>query len=360
MSDRPFLMALTAVPGIGPVRTRLLLAAFGSAESAWRASAVALGAAGLDEKVAAALVALRATLEPASLPERLARAGTRAVAWDDDEYPARLAELSGSPPVLYVRGTLTDADARAVAIVGTRRASHYGREVAHRFATDLVAAGVTVVSGLALGVDAAAHAAALAAGGRTLAVLGCGPDIIYPPSHRRLAEQIIEQGALISEYFPGTKPDAVNFPARNRWIAGLSLGVLVVEAPARSGALITAELAGELGRDVFAVPGSILSGSSDGCHMLLRDGATLVTTAAELLDDLNLARHELLAEARRLPLGDNDTETALLALLSAEPVHVDDLGRASGLPVSTLNATLTIMELKGLVRQATRMSYVLG
>jgi DNA processing protein len=353
-------MALTAVPGIGPVRTRRLLAAFGSAEDAWRASAADLAAAGLEDKVAAALVALRKTLDPASLPERLARADTRAVAWDDDDYPARLAELPDSPPVLYVRGTLVDADARAVAIVGTRRASHYGREVARRFATELVAAGVTVVSGLALGVDAVAHDAALAAGGRTLAVLGCGPDIIYPSSHRHLASRIVEQGALVSEYFPGTKPDAVNFPARNRWIAGLSLGVLVVEAPARSGALITAGLAGDLGRDVFAVPGSVLTGSSDGCHALLRDGATLVTTAAELLDDLNLARHEARAEARRLPLGDNDAENALLALLSAEPVHVDDLGRASGLPVSTLNATLAIMELKGLVRQAARMSYVLG
>jgi DNA processing protein len=358
--DRYYLIALTSVPGIGPIRTRRLLSAFGSAEAAWRAPLAALCAAGLDERLAAALVALRRTLDPEMLPARLERARTRALVPADAEYPARLAELPYAPPVLFVRGGLTAADARAVAVVGTRRATNYGREVTRRLTADLVAAGVTIVSGLARGIDAVAHQTALAARGRTLAVLGCGTDVVYPPEHRHLAEQIVEQGALISEYPPGTAPDGPNFPARNRFIAALALGVLVVEAPARSGALLTANFAADQGRQVFAVPGSILGGSAEGCHALIREGATLVTSAAELLADLNLAQQELRAEARRLPLGDDETENALLRLLSAEPAHADELSRASGLPISTVNATLTIMELKGLVRQAAPMSYTLA
>jgi DNA processing protein len=358
--DRHYLIALSAVPGVGPVRIRRLIQYFGSPEAAWRASLSHLLAAGLEEKIAGSLATLRGALDPESLPGRLERAGVRALVPTDEEYPARLHELRDAPAVLYVRGALTPADERAVAIVGTRKATSYGREVTRRFAAELAAVGVTVVSGLARGIDAAAHQATLNAGGRTIAVLGSGLDIIYPSEHRQLAEQICEQGALVSEYPPGIKPEAQFFPARNRWIAGLALGVLVVEAPARSGALITAGLAGDLGRDVFAVPGSVLGGSAEGCHALIRDGATLVTCAAELLEDLNLAQRELQAIARRLPLGDNEAENALIRLLTAEPTHIDDLSRTSGLPISTLNATLTIMELKGLVRLAAPMSYVLA
>lgn len=360
MDERHYLIALSAVPGIGPVRTRRLLAAFGGPAAAWRASLLALRAAGLEEKIAHGLVALRQTLDPESLPRRLERAGTRALVPDDPEFPARLNEIRYAPLILYVRGELTPADDRAVAVVGTRRATTYGREVTRRLTAGLAEAGLTVVSGLARGIDAAAHQAALQAGGRTLAVLGCGPDVIYPAEHRQLAADIVERGALISEYPPGTAPEATNFPARNRLISGLTLGVVVAEAPARSGALITAGFAAEQGRDVFAVPGSVLAGHADGCHALIRDGATLVTGAADVLEALNLAHHDTRTVARQLALGDTDAERAIIAVLSTEPVHVDDLGRQSGLPVPTLNATLLLMELKGLVRQAAPMSYVLA
>jgi DNA processing protein len=358
--DRHYLIALSAVPGVGPVRVRRLVRHFGSPEAAWRAAPAELIAAGLEGKIVASLAALRATLDPESLPDRLARADIRALVPTDEEYPARLHDLRDAPAVLYVRGVLTPADERAVAIVGTRRATSYGREVTRRIAADLAAAGVTVVSGLARGIDAAAHQATLDAGGRTIAVLGSGLDIIYPSEHRQLAERIREQGALVSEYPPGVKPEAQFFPARNRFISALALGVLVVEAPARSGALITAGFAADQGRDVFAVPGSVLGSSAEGCHALIRDGATLVTNAADLLADLNLAQRELQAVARRLPLGDNEAENALIRLLTAEPMHVDDLSRTTGLPISTLNATLMLLELKGLVRLAAPMSYVLA
>jgi DNA processing protein len=358
--DRHYLIALSAVPNLGPVRMRRLLSFFGTPEAAWSASATALRAAGLEEKIAGALVDLRRSLDPATLLDRLERTGTRALVQGDAEFPARLVDLPSAPLILYARGTLLPADEQAVAIVGTRRATTYGREVTRRIAADLAAAGVTVVSGLARGIDAAAHQATLSAGGRTIAVLGCGLDITYPPEHGLLAEQIAASGALISEYPPGTPPDAPHFPARNRLISGLSLGVLVIEAPAKSGALITVGFALDQGREVFAVPGSVLAGTSDGCHALIRDGALLVTSAAEVLEALNLVRREAQAAVRQLPLGDNEAERTLIQLLSSEPIHVDDLGRASQLPISTLNATLTIMELKGLVRQAGTMSYVLA
>lgn len=360
MNDRHYLIALSMVPGIGPMRMRRLLAAFGAPAAAWAATLPALRGAGLEEKQAGALVALRRTLDPEALPARLEAARTRALVPGDAEFPPALTDLPGMPLILYVRGALTSADEQAVAVVGTRRATTYGREVTRRLTADLVAAGVTVVSGLARGIDAVAHQAALAAGGRTLAVLGSGPDVIYPAEHRRLADEIAESGALVTEYPPGTPPDAPNFPARNRLISALALGVVIVEAPARSGALITADFAAEQGRDVFAVPGSILGGGSDGAHALIRDGATLVTGAADVLEALNLDRREAQASLRQLPLGDNDTERALIGLLSADPAHIDDLRRASGLPMPTLNAALTIMELKGLVRQAIPMGYVLA
>ena len=360
MPDRHYLIALSAVPGIGPVRMRRLLATLGTAEAIWRAPAQVLRATGLEERLITSLQKTRATLDPESLPARLERARTRAIVPEDAEFPAALIALPHMPLILYVRGEITPADARAVAIVGTRRATSYGREVTRRVTSDLVAAGVTIVSGMARGVDAVAHQTSLEAGGRTLAVLGCGPDIIYPSEHRQLAERIAERGALVSEYPPGTPPDAPNFPARNRLISALALGVVITEAGARSGALITAGFAADQGREVFAVPGNVLTGHADGCHALLRDGASLATSASDILEALDLARREERAAARQLPLGDNDTERQVIGLLSAEPTHIDDLGRASQLPISTLNATLTIMELKGLVRQAGAMSYVLA
>jgi DNA processing protein len=244
-----------------------------------------------------------------------------------------------------------------VAVVGTRRASTYGREVTRRLVSVLAQSGVTIVSGLARGIDAVAHQTALEAGGRTIAVLGCGIDLVYPPEHRELARRIAAQGALVSEYPLGTQPEPGNFPPRNRIISGLSLGVVITEAGRDSGALITADYAAEQGRDVFAVPGSILSAGCAGTNRLIQDGAKPVLDAADILQELNLTMVAEQKEARQA-LPTTETEALILAHLSAEPVHVDDLTRAVGLPVAQVTSTLALMELKGMVRQVGGMKYV--
>jgi DNA processing protein len=252
----PYWISLSRVAGIGPARMRLLLDYFGSAESAWNATVGDLFASGLDAKSTEALLAARRTSTPDVEIERLESIGASVLTWESEVYPERLREVADAPPVLYVLGEITAADAWAVAVVGTRRATSYGREVAARLSSGLAEAGVSVVSGLAKGVDTVAHNAALDAGGRTIAVLGSGIDVIYPAENRNLARRIVEEGrgGVVSDYPPGTQPDAMNFPPRNRIIAGLSLGVLVVEAGEKSGALITATFALDQGREVFAVP----------------------------------------------------------------------------------------------------------
>jgi len=246
-----------------------------------------------------------------------------------------------------------------VAVVGTRRASAYGREVTRRLVSDLARSGITIVSGLARGIDGVAHRTALEAGGRTIAVLGCGVDLVYPPEHLDLARRIVEHGALVSEYPLGTPPEAGNFPPRNRIISGLSLGVLITEAGRGSGAIITADYAAEQGRDIFAVPGSILSATSGGTNRLIQDGAKVVLETADILRELNLTMVAEQSQARQL-LPTTEIEALILACLSAEPTHVDEVGQASGLPIAQVTSTLALMELKGLVRQAGGMKYVVA
>ena len=230
--------------------------------------------------------------------------------------------------------------------------------MAQKLSGELAAKGVTIVSGLARGIDAEAHRAALAGGGRTIAVLGSGLDVMYPREHAGLARQIAQQGAVMSDYPLGTKPDAVHFPARNRIVAGLSLGTIVIEAGDTSGALITARMAGEQGRDVFAIPGSIFSKQSLGVHRLIQDGAKLVAGVQDILDELNLGlvAHQL--EMPAAPALADPVEAALLAALTSEPVHIDEIARSAQLPVAQVSSTLTLMELKGLVRQVGALSYV--
>lgn len=352
-------VAFNLTPGIGPMRQRALLEHFGSLERAWHASVEELRQAGLDRRSLESLVRTRQSISLQQEMARIAQVGAEVLTWEDPRYPANLRQIPDAPPLLYVLGSVLPQDEWAVAIVGTRRATLYGKEVTRRLAYGLARNGITVVSGLAHGIDAVAHRAALDAGGRTIAVLGSGVDFIYPAEHRPLAQQIQEHGALLSEYPLGTKPEAQNFPPRNRIISGLSLGVVIAEAGAHSGALITADYAAEQGRDVFAVPGNILNATSAGCNQLIRDGARPVLEVEDILEELNLRQAVEQAEARAV-LPSNPTEARLMALLSEEPQHVDELGRESGLPIAVVTSTLALMELKGMVRQVGGMHYVLA
>ena len=356
-SDRSYWVALSFVRGIGAIRFQRLLDFFGTARDAWLATESDLQQAGLPSQVCQNLLVLRKSLDVGATWDKIAAQGIQVVTWADDTYPERLHTIDAAPPVLYMRGELSSTDAWAVAIVGTRRATRYGRQVADELAAALAAQGITVVSDLARGVDGVAHRAALRAGGRTLAVLGSGVDKIYPPEHRHLADEIRAHGAILSDYAPGTPPDAVNFPPRNRIIAGLSLATVVVEAGESSGALITARFALEQGREVFAVPGSIYAPLSVGPNRLIRDGARPLLSVDDLLDALNVSRVAQYRQAR-LALPDDPVEAQLLSLLENESLHVDELSVQANLPVSEVSAALTMMELKGLVRQVGSMHYV--
>ncbi len=354
---RRFWVGFNLVKGIGAVRFRALLDTFGDLEAAWNAPEGALQSAGLGPKIVENLLRIRSQVDLDQVWARIQKDGIRVVTWEDEAYPRRLNEIDQPPPVLYVLGELKPEDEWAVAIVGTRRITSYGRQITEEIAGYLAGNGVTVVSGLARGVDAAAHQAALNAGGRTLAVLGSGVDRIYPPEHRMLAELIRAHGAVLSDYAPGTHPDAANFPPRNRIISGLSMAVVVVEAGETSGALITASFAVEQGRDVFAVPGNIQAPQSKGANRLIQQGASPLLRPQDILDALNLTQIEQKRTARKVIPADVD-EAQILNALGAEPTHVDEIRARSGLPIEKVSATLTMLELKGLVRQIGHMNYV--
>jgi DNA processing protein len=345
------------VRGIGPARLRALLDAFGSIDAAWNAAAGALRDVGLDRRSVENLLEVRGKVDLAAELGRVQKAGISLLTWDDLRYPARLKAINDPPPLLYLRGELKPEDDYGVAVVGTRSISNYGREAARILAGDLAKAGITVISGLARGIDAVAHRAALDAGGRSIAVLGSGVDVIYPWENKKLAMDLIGNGALISEYPLGTQPEASNFPPRNRIVSGLSRGVVVVEAGEISGALITARFAADQGRDVFAVPGSIFARNSGGVNRLIRDGATPVTSANDVLEALNLTQVEAHVEAQML-FPTDPTEAMLFEQLADDPVHADEISRATGLPIATVTGTLALMELKGLVHSAGGMTYV--
>ena len=357
-NELQYWVAFGCVRQIGRARLLLLEAHFGQMEDAWKASPAALQEAGLKGAALSSLLAARDGVAPEEEMEKLDRLGIRALTWHDDAYPARLKEIYDRPALIYVRGQLTSADEWAVAVVGTRRATVYGRQVVEELADGLARNGVTVVSGLARGIDSISHRTSLKAGGRTIAVLACGLDLVYPPEHLKLAQEIAEQGALISDYPPGTQPRSEFFPRRNRIMVGLSLGVLIVEGDLKSGALITARSALDENRDVFAVPGSIYSPTFRGTNWLIQAGqAKLVTRVEDVLEELNLtmAGHQM--EAKEL-LPADETEARLLRNLSSEPIHIDEVRRASGLPISTVSSALAMLELKGMVRQVGTMNYV--
>jgi DNA processing protein len=345
------------IPGVGSATLLALKEAFGSLRVAWEASPADLRSIGLNGSAAQAIAEGRRGIDPVDEIDRIHSAGISILAIDNPDYPRLLREIPHAPALLYVRGELKVEDELAVAMVGTRKATAYGADMARRIAFDFGKSDVTVVSGLALGIDTVAHHAALDSGGRTIAVMGSGLDIIYPARNRRLAENVVNHGALVSEYPLGTRPDARNFPARNRIISGLSRGVVVVEAPLKSGALITASFAADQGREVYAVPGSARSPSSSGCHRLIREGATLVTSARQVMEEM-LVEVSRVAVQTRMELPDEPDERALYNLIGAEPRHIDELCHVSGLEIQETSGALLALELKGLVRQQGSGYYV--
>lgn len=354
-------VGLSLLPGIGPRTISRWVEQTGSAEAAWRTLPAVLGPRADRE----AVLAVWRSLDPGVVVARARAKDMVVLASRDPSYPALLLAIPDPPPVLFVRGQLDDAP--AVAIVGSRRATPYGRAAAERLGCDLALAGVTVVSGLARGIDAAAHQAALDGRGRTVAVLGCGADLIYPREHRRLADAIVQTGALVSEFAPGTPPLPGHFPRRNRVISGLAMGVVVVEGAEDSGALLTVDYALDQGREVFAVPGSIFSPKSRAPHSLLRQGARVVEDAADILQELGLAGGRLQSERGNLRTGPWDGtarpesgdlpgsgnqghETRLLSLLEAGPQPFGELVDASDLPTAQVAALVTMLELRGLIQ----------
>jgi DNA processing protein len=358
VDERAYWVVLNTAAGIGPVRFQRLLEVCGDARNAWSATDLELAAAGFERRTIESLRRLRQETSPAAVATRLAQLGITTLTLLDEDYPANLRQVADPPPVLFVRGQLGAQDQLAVALVGTRRATAYGHAVAERLARDLAATGVTVVSGLAKGVDTSAHRAALQAGGRTIAVLGNGLDQVYPPDNAGLARQIVDcdAGALISEFAPGVPPDAVNFPRRNRIISGLSLATVIVEAGEKSGALITADFALEQGREVLAVPGSVFSPNHVGANDLLKQGATPVTTVEDILAVIGGVPAGSPGVARDVPdLGPE--ETTVRQALGDEPRHIDELARSVGLGPGAVSASLAMLELKGLARQVGSMLY---
>ncbi len=361
MDDIKYWLGFNLVNGIGPAKLQALLDFYGELGAAWRAPEDQLQRIGLDKRAIATLQEVRATVDLERYAARVAAAGIDVLTWQSERYPRLLREVTGSPPVLYVAGTLQEMDSWAVAVVGTRRVTSYGRQITRELVAGLARNNVTIVSGLARGTDGIAHETALEVGGRTIAVLGSGLASIYPPEHRGLVKAIVErgQGAVISEYALDTPPDAKNFPPRNRIISGLSLGTIVVEAGERSGALITANFAAEQSREVFAVPGNINSHASRGPNRLIQQGAKLVLGVEDVLEELNLTmvtQHV----AVQMALPESEEEAMLLAHLSPQPVHVDDLTRTTGLSSALVGSTLALMELKGMVQQVGGMKFVLA
>jgi len=354
-SGRVALAALLSAPDVGNRRVLELVKLFGSPEAALAAPAGEIAAAiNVHLKVGRGVNRVGRSLEAAEkLVEKAERTGARMVTFWDEEYPVRLKQIHDPPVILYIIGDRSPLYDYAVAVVGTRLPSDNGKQITFRIARELASAGVTVVSGMALGIDSLAHEGALQAGGRTIAVLGSGIDVIYPPSNRRLFERIISQGAVITEYPPGTEPDRHHFPQRNRLISGLSLGVVIVEAGLKSGALITARLALEQGRELFAVPGAAGKPRSAGVNRLIKDSAAhMVESGGEIIEQLRSQLAPVLNVAATLAVPKLEGgEASVYGLLEEGPLSVDELIRQSGLGAIGISRLLTSMQLKGLVRR---------
>jgi DNA processing protein len=348
------------VSGIGPAKLRALLDHFGSLADAWQANPWQLQQIGIDRRSVENFLETRSTIDLDAEYERVKKAGIRILVWESPDYPKYLKEIPNPPPLLYMKGQMTAGDQWAVAVVGTRRLTAYGRQVTQDLVRGLVNNNITIVSGLARGIDAVAHQAAVDAGGRTIAVLGSGLDNLYPTEHRKLADRIASgQGAILTEYALGVPPEARNFPPRNRVISGLSMGVVIVEAGRKSGALITSKFALEQDREVFAVPGNINSPASVGTNKLIQQGAKLVRTVDDVLEELNLTMVPQQAAVQQV-IPETAEEAVLLEYLTHQPIHIDEIIRQVDMPSGLVGSTLALMELKGMVQQVGGMNYVLA
>jgi DNA processing protein len=355
--DVRYRVAFSHVPGIGPARLAKLEASFGSLEAAWSAPERRLTAV-LGPMTGQALASARRGMDLDATLERLQALGVAVVTPAMTAYPDLLRQVDAAPFVLYVRGSVEALHKPAVAVVGTRKPTQYGRDIGTELAGKIARGGLAVVSGLAMGVDAAAHRSALKAGGTTVAVLGCGIDVVYPLPNRELRAEIERKGAVVSELPLGTRPEPGNFPARNRIVSGLARSVVVVEAGVGSGALITARCAAEQGRDVICIPGRIDRPESAGCLQLIAQGAMVAVSVADVLEKVGL-RPPAAGEGRR-PIPADATEAALLAELGVEPRHVDDLCRAVHLAAREVTRALSMMEIKGMARHVGQMHWTTG
>ena len=359
-----FWLALCMAPGIGAIRFAQLIKRFQTPEAVFKASASELALLPrLPKETIAALNRFDWEHKVEGQLDRARRLGCRLIKLNDRDYPARLGQIRNPPPVLWVAGDIRPEDEAAVAIVGSRGATEYGLATAHRLARELVSAGINVVSGVALGIDAAAHYGALSQGGRTFGVLGCGLDVVYPRTNRELFRKIPASGALISEFPLGTAPEPGHFPARNRVIAGLSLAVVVVEAGRRSGALITARMALDENREVMAVPGRAGARTSQGTNNLLKQGALLVETGQEILDEIApqlVIRYTngQTGGAQESPRDLLEEEKMIWEALGSEPMHFNMLVRKLGVSPEKLAPILLDLELKSLIRQLPGMRYI--
>jgi DNA processing protein len=348
-------LALSLIPGLGSMGIKTLVTKFGAPEAVFQASQSELAAVeGLKKEITGRIVRREFSMDPSKMAKRVERLGATLLTYGDSEYPPLLREIHDPPMLLYLKGKEIPPNNTFISIVGSRNPTPYGLKTAEEIAQGLARRGLGIASGMARGIDSAAHWGCLGGKGFTVAVLGTGIDIIYPASNKKLFDQITEHGAVITEFPPGAPPEPKHFPIRNRIISGLSKGTVVVEATKNSGSLITAELGLEQGREVFAVPGSVHSFKSAGCHHLIKQGAKLVENSDDILDELGLnypfAQKTDTLKGQPLPLIE-DTEKTIYEIIGDFPLHIDEIAREGGLEPSTVSSSLMKLELKGLVRQ---------
>lgn len=356
---------LNMIPSVGSSTFRRLVKFFGSPSAVLTASLRELSMVrGVTPSVCQNIIDHRDNIQVDRELDLINQHNCKLITIDDENYPASLKAIYDPPPILYVKGNLLPADSHAISVVGTRNATTYGIKVAEQLSSQLASRGITIVSGMAHGIDTFAHNGALNAKGRTIAVMGCGLDIIYPAENSSLFEKIVSSGAVISELPMGTKPHRGMFPRRNRIISGMSLGTLVVEASKQSGAIITVDCALEQGREVFAVPGQIFSDTSKGTNELIKQGAKLVDSVEDILNELpsynfqpseneSLKNEDALIESQL-----SQEESAIWKVISSSPIHIDDISRRSALPIYKVSSTLVMLELKGLIQQLAGKMFV--